>query len=79
MTKVLSPCYVRSNWLEVVYTMDHEVVPCSSKTRDWLMNSSQDHFSLYQEKNVRVHIELEVPKRPSFKPTLSIIMFQQVL
>ena len=50
-----------------VYIVDHEVVPCSSKICDWLLNSFQDHFSLHREKkNVRLNMELEVPKRFSF-------------
>ena len=36
--------------LRVVYIMDHEGVPCSSNICDWLLNLSQDHFGLHQEK-----------------------------
>ena len=42
--------------------MDHKVVSCSSKICDWPLNSSRDRFDLHQEKNVRVTMELEVPK-----------------
>jgi hypothetical protein len=57
--------------------MDHEVVPCFSKICDWLLNLSQDHFDVHQAKNVRVIMELEVPKMLIFRPTLSIFMVQQ--
>ena len=36
--------------LGVVYIMEHEIIPCSSKICDWPLNSSRDHFSLHQEK-----------------------------
>ena len=45
----------------------------------WLaLNSSPHHFGLHQERNVRVAMELEVPKRPIFRPTSSIVMVQWV-
>ena len=53
--------------------------PCSSKICDWPLNLSQDHFGLHQEKNVRVIMELQVPKRPIFMPRSSIVMVQRVL
>ena len=59
--------------------MDHEVVPCSSKICDRPLNSPKNHFGLNQEKNERVTMELEVPSRPIFMPTLSIVMVQRVL
>ena len=31
------------------HIMDHEVIPCSSKICDGLLNSSRDHFGLHQE------------------------------
>ena len=37
--------------LGVVYTMDHEVVLRLCKICDWLLNLSNDHFSLHQGKN----------------------------
>ena len=40
--------YLVPTWLGVVYTMDRKVVPRSCKICDWLLNSSRDHFSLYQ-------------------------------
>ena len=33
--------------------MDHEVVPCSSKTCHWLSNSVWDHFGLRREKKCK--------------------------
>ena len=63
--------------LGVVYIMDHEVIPCSPKICDWLLNSSRDHLVDIKGKMVRPW--LEVSKRPSFKPTLSIVMVQRVL
>ena len=57
--------------------MDHEVVPGSCKSIDWLLNSSQDHFGLHQEKNVRVIMEVEVPKGYILRPTSTIDMVQQ--
>ena len=65
--------------LGAVCIMDHEVVPCSSKISDWPLNSSQDHLSFHQQKNVRVTMELEVPKRTIFRPTLSTDIVQWVL
>ena len=35
----------------VVYILDYEVVPCSSKICDWLLNSSHDHFGEEKRKN----------------------------
>ena len=63
----------------VVYTVDHEAVPRPCKIYDWLLISSWDHFSLHQEKNVRVTMTFEAPKRHIFRPTLSTDMVQQVL
>ena len=68
-----------SSSLGVVYSMDHKVVPSSSKTCDWLLNSSKDHFGVHEEKYVRVIMEPEVTKRPIHRPTLSIVMVQRVL
>jgi hypothetical protein len=68
----------RHELIKGFYIMDHEVVPCSPKLCDWLLNSSRYGFSLCQEKLVGVTMELGVPKRPILKPTLSIVMFQQV-
>jgi hypothetical protein len=62
-----------------VYIMNHEVIPCSSKICDWLLNLSWDRFGLHQEKIIRVIIKFEVFKRPTFKPILSTVMFQWVL
>jgi hypothetical protein len=45
----------------------------------WPLNSSRNHFGLHQEKNVRVPMELEVPKRPISKLTLSTVTLQWVL
>ena len=59
--------------------MDHGVVPRPCKIRDWLLNSSWDHFGLHQgRKNVRVTMEFEVPKRHIARPTLSNDMVQRV-
>ena len=58
--------------------MDHEVVLGPCKIRDWLLNSSHDHFGLHQGKMVRVAMEFEVPKRHILKPTLSIDMVHLV-
>ena len=38
------------DYLGVVYTMDHDVVPGPCKICDWLLNSLWDHFDLHQEK-----------------------------
>jgi hypothetical protein len=38
--------------LGAVHTMDHEVIPWPCKICDWLLNSSQDHFNLHQEKKM---------------------------
>ena len=54
--------------------MDHEVIPCSPKMCDWLLNSSHDLIGLHPKKNGRVTMELEIPKRLIFMPTLSIVM-----
>ena len=59
--------------------MDHEVVPRACKICDWLLNSSRDHFGLYQGKNDRVTVEFEVPKGHLLRPTLSTDMVQRVL
>ena len=40
----------KSNFLGVVYTMDHEVVPRPCKICDWLSNSPWDHFNLHKGK-----------------------------
>ena len=55
----------------VVYTMEHEVVSRPCKICDWLLNSSKDHYSLQQGKNVRGTMEFEVPIRQFSRPTLS--------
>ena len=34
----------------IVYTLDHEVISRPCKNGDWLLNLSQDHFSLHQGK-----------------------------
>ena len=62
--------------------MDHEVVARLIYTIhhcDWLLNSSRNHFSLRQERNVGVTMEFEVPKRHILWPTLSTSMVQRVL
>ena len=59
--------------------MDHEVVPRPSKTCDWLLNSSPDHFGLHQGKNDIVTMEFEVPKIRIVRPTFSTNMVQRVL
>ena len=59
--------------------MDHEVVPRPCKIYDWLLNSFQDDFGLHQEKNVRVTMEFQAPKRHNLRPTLSIDMVQMIL
>ena len=40
--------------LGVVYIMDHEVIPCSFRICDWLLNSSQDYFNLNYIKEKKV-------------------------
>ena len=69
----------RFAFLWVVYIIDHEVIPRSCKSCDWMLNSSWDCFSLHQEKNVIMNIEFEVPKSQLLGPTLSIDMVQRVL
>ena len=59
--------------------MHHEVIPRPSRICDWLLNSSWDHFGLYQENNVREIVEVEVFKKHILRPTLSTNMVQQVL
>ena len=61
--------------------MDHEVAPMPRpyKSCDLLLNSSWDHFGLYQGKNVKVIMEFEVFIRHVLSPTLSTYMVQQVL
>lgn len=50
-----------------MYIMDHAAVPCSSKTYNWPLNLSHDHFNLHiKNNNVRVSMELEVPERLIF-------------
>ena len=46
--------------------MVHEVVPCSPKICDWVLNLSRDHFGLYQGKKGRVAMGFEVPNRLVF-------------
>ena len=67
------------DYLGVVYTMVHEVLPRPCKICDWLLNSSRDHFCSHQGENVRVTMEFEVPKRHILRPTLSTDMIQWVL
>ena len=56
-------CSTNSTHLRGLFT-HHEVVPCFSKICDWLpLNLSRDHYGLHQENNVRVIMELEVPKK----------------
>jgi hypothetical protein len=62
--------------LEIVYIIDHEVVPRPCKISVWLLNSSRDHFHLHQGKNVTVTMEFEVPKRHILIPTPSTNMVQ---
>ena len=60
--------------------MDHEVVPRPCKICDWLLNASRDHFGLHQgEKNVKVTMELEIPKRHILRPTLYTDMVQRAV
>ena len=47
----------------VVYAMGDEVVTRPYKIRDWLLNSSHNHFGLHQGQNVIVTMEFEVPKK----------------
>ena len=49
-------------------------IPSSSRKFDRLLNSSWGHQAEY----ARVTVELEVLKRPIFKPTLSTIMVHRV-
>ena len=65
--------------LRVFYTMNHEVVPRPCKICDWLVDSSRDHFGLHQGRNIRMTMELEVPKRHILRPTLSTNMVEWVL
>jgi hypothetical protein len=68
-------------WLckvKAIYIMDYEIIPCSPKICDWPLNLFWDHFSLHEGKIVGVIMELEVPQRFIFRPTLSAIMVQQV-
>ena len=67
------------NYLLVVYTVDHEVVPKPCKIYDWMSNLSWDDFGLHQGKKVRATMEFEAPKRHILKPTLSVDMVQHVL
>ena len=46
----------RVDVVEVIYTMDHEIVPMPCKICDLLLNSFYDHFGLDHEK-------IKVPKR----------------
>ena len=62
-----------------VYIMNHEVIPCSFKMCDGMLNSTWEHFGLHQEEIVRVTMKFEVSKRPTSKLILSIVMFQQIL
>jgi hypothetical protein len=39
------------------------MVPRPCKLRDWLLNSSRDHFGLHRGKNVKVTTKFEVLKR----------------
>ena len=55
------------------------VVPRPYKICDWMLNSSHDHFTLHQGKNVRVIMEFKVPQRQILRPTLSTNMVQRVL
>ena len=72
-------CSTSSTHLRGLFT-HHEVVPCFSKICDWLpLNSSQDHFSLHQENNIRVIMEVEVPKRFISMHALSSVIVQRVL
>ena len=59
--------------------MDHKVVPRSCKICDWLLTLCQDHFTSHHGKNVRVTMELEVPRRHLLRPTLPTNTIQRVL
>jgi hypothetical protein len=53
--------------LGVVYIMDHEVVMRPSKIYDWLLNLSQDHFSLQQGKKCQSDHGIQGPQKADFK------------
>ena len=57
------------------WTMKSSLAPLKHSIGHWL-NSSQDHFGLHQEKDVRVTMSLEVSKCPFWRPALSTIMVQ---
>ena len=61
-----------SYYLGPIYTIDKEVVPRHCKSIDWLLNSSQGHFGLHQEKNdsdhgCRAPLHEECPKHRGHK------------
>ena len=57
-------CWVKE-WvninLGVVYTMNHEVIPRFCKICDWLLSLTT--FFYTKDKNVKVTMEFEVPKK----------------
>ena len=60
----------------LVYIMLHEVITCSSS--DWMLDLSWDHFNLQPKNNVRVTMELEVPKGLFLGLYSSIVIVQLV-
>ena len=64
-----------SNMLFTSWTMKSSRAPLKYVIGHWTCHGTT--FGLHQEKDVRVTMELEVPKRPYFRPTLSIVMVQQ--
>ena len=65
-------CYHETKFLEIVYTVDHEVSTSPCNCVDWLLNLSRDCFGLHRGKNVKVTTEVEVPKRHLLRPTYII-------
>ena len=66
--------YALLTYLGIVYVVDYDVVACSHKTCNWLLNSFYDHFGLHLGKNVRANMEFEVLKKPICRLTLSVVM-----
>ena len=66
-----------SNVLFTSWTMKSSRAPLKYVIDHWTCHGTT--FGLHQEKDVRVTMELEVPKRHYFRPTLPFVMIQQVL
>ena len=47
--------------------MDHEVIPMLYKICDWLLNLSQEHFSLHRGKKFQSNNEVRGPQNTYFK------------